>query len=338
VTNRNLEIDTLRGLACILLVVSHVIGFSPIHGLKLSEGFLREGNDFLAYVRMPLFTFLSGYVYAYRPFRTGAVQFIKGKARRLLVPMLVVGTFFAVVQTYTPGANGGVENWYLLHLKPYAHFWFVESLFLIFLLVVPLEISKAMSSKFSMAFVFVLASLLYISGFAFTWFSVSGAIYLLPYFILGIALCRFSVVDHCKQYRVGFYIIGVLAAMLPLVIEGADSQRTLLSLVVGGAACAALLMTRMRVTWLARIGSYSYAIYLYHVFFTAACRIFSNRLGIDSMIVLFAVGSVAGLIGPIVVEVISDKHGLSRLLFLGKSSVIKPANKFPEGGQASNFT
>ena len=95
--NRNLEIDTLRGLACLLLVAYHVIGATPSIGLKLSDGLLRELNDDLAYIRMPLFTFLSGFVYALRPYAGNWSAYLKGKATRLLVPMLFVGTLFALL-------------------------------------------------------------------------------------------------------------------------------------------------------------------------------------------------------------------------------------------------
>ena len=38
--NSRLSIDSLRGLACILLVAFHVIGSDLSNGLKISEGFL----------------------------------------------------------------------------------------------------------------------------------------------------------------------------------------------------------------------------------------------------------------------------------------------------------
>jgi len=58
----NLRLETLRGLACILLVLYHVVGSDPAQGLMLADGWLRWLNDGLAYLRMPLFTFLSGWI------------------------------------------------------------------------------------------------------------------------------------------------------------------------------------------------------------------------------------------------------------------------------------
>ena len=64
------RLDTLRGLACLLLVSYHVIGGDRETGLRLpDEHIAARINDFLALVRMPLFSFLSGMVYAWRPLR-----------------------------------------------------------------------------------------------------------------------------------------------------------------------------------------------------------------------------------------------------------------------------
>ena len=48
---------------------------------------------------------------------------------RLIVPVLTVGTLFAVVQAVVPGTNEKVTQWHLLHLLPVAHYWFLEALF-----------------------------------------------------------------------------------------------------------------------------------------------------------------------------------------------------------------
>ena len=56
----NMRVETLRGLACVLLVLYHVIGIDSSTGMRVEDGPVRWLNDGLAYLRMPLFTFLSG--------------------------------------------------------------------------------------------------------------------------------------------------------------------------------------------------------------------------------------------------------------------------------------
>ena len=62
--------QTLRGIACLLLVAFHAIGSSSASGLHVADSSVyRHFTNLFVHIRMPLFTFLSGLVYAYRPLR-----------------------------------------------------------------------------------------------------------------------------------------------------------------------------------------------------------------------------------------------------------------------------
>lgn len=316
--SRRMEIDTLRGIACVMLVAYHVVGYSAETGLRLESGLLRDVNELLIYFRMPLFTVLSGYVYALRPYRAGgALKFVQGKARRLLLPLLFVGTFFAVTQSLVPGTNSAVSNWWLLHIVPYAHFWFLESLFLIFLLILLLESFQLISTVRRVAVVFALASLAYVSKFGTVYFSVFGAVYLFPYFLLGLALCRFGVHERVHKW----YGWGLFAALVALVatLDAAEvSKFSPVALFIGCASCAALLFTRLGLPGISDIGRFSYAIFLFHVFFTAGCRIFLYQLGVENIAAHFFVAMLLGLGGPILLELVLRRYRLTRLLLLGQ--------------------
>lgn len=325
--NKNLHIETLRGVACILLVAYHVVGANPNVGLKIDQGVYREINDILAYVRMPLFTFISGIVYTYRPFSGGIRPYITGKFRRILVPMFTIGTLFAVIQANTPGANSSVTNWHLLHIVPVAHFWFLEAIFLIFLILIPLEKMRLLSSKSKFACVFIASIILYLSSIQLVYFSVSGAIYLFPYFLLGMAMQRFSIIKYLNPANALLLIAGIIALLLVISFDVVDnvSKRSLIGLALGIMSCTALLSLKMLSSILANIGFYSYPIYLYHVFFTAGSRIIFFKLGVFDINLLFISSLFFGLIGPIIVTRIFDMTNFSRILFLGKGRI--PSSK-----------
>jgi len=62
--DKNHSIETMRGLACLMLVAYHVIGSNGSNGLQVPDnGIVRHICDVLSYLRMPLFAFISGYVY-----------------------------------------------------------------------------------------------------------------------------------------------------------------------------------------------------------------------------------------------------------------------------------
>lgn len=306
---RNIQVDTLRGLACILLVAYHVVGYNASAGLRIGDGLYRDLSDLLAYLRMPLFTFLSGMVYAYRPFSGEVQRYVVGKARRLLVPMLVVGTLFALLQAWSSGSNGAIEHWHLLHIYPVAHFWFIEAIFWVFLLMIPLESMGALSNKIGFSAVLLAAILLYLTVSGTPMFAISGAIYLLPYFLLGMGLQRYF---HQSSHNVwlGGALSASVLAILVLMYAGEiplSPKRSILALIIGGTACTGLLFLNLRSNTLAYIGIFSYSIYLYHVFFTAGTRIALYRLGVADLHILFIVSVCAGLVGPVLIEIALER-------------------------------
>ncbi|MFT6735617.1 MAG: fucose 4-O-acetylase-like acetyltransferase [Polaribacter sp.] len=322
--NRDVAVDTLRGLACILLVSYHVIGSNYTNGLRISEGMYRDLNDIFVFIRMPLFTFLSGYIYTNRPFSGNIAIYVNGKTKRLLIPMLVVGTIFALLQSFVPGSNNSIQNWYLLHILPVAHFWFIESIFLCFIVLIPLEKYKLLSNKIKFSIVFLVSAFLYISNIDIPYFSISGFIYLFPYFLLGLAVNRFSLVSYVNgatKIFISCLILGTLFAIYNDSI-GVESTRATLPLIIGCLSCCVLLAYKFESNLLAKIGVYSYSIYLFHVFFTAGTRIFLSKLGIIDTYILFSFSLISGVLGAIAIENVFNKYYVTRILMLGKKGKI----------------
>lgn len=317
----NMRIETLRGLACLLLVIYHVVGPTQNYGLRIEDGPVRWLNDGLTYLRMPLFTFLSGLVYGLRPFSGNSQIFLAGKARRLLIPMLVVGTLFAMLQALTPGTNSTPGPWYLLHVYPVAHFWFVESLFWVFLVVWVLERWRMIGDSKSYLLVLALACALYLTYRGWPWFGLAGAIYLMPYFLVGLAFSRFPIEPLLanSRIRLGLAALAIVAVVsMGMPVPNPD-RRTAGMLLAGISLCMLCLALGAAVPALARIGRHSYAIFLFHVFFTAFARIGLDRLKIDYMPLDIMMGMTLGLAGPIAIDRIASRFKWPALLLLGKS-------------------
>ena len=243
---RNLEIDTLRGLACFLLVSFHVVGVAPGFGLHLPEDhWLKQLNSALAYLRMPLFSFLSGYVYAFRPFKGDAASFIRGKMRRLLLPMLTVGTIFALMQSVTPGANDNVTHWWLLHIVPVGHFWFLEALFIVFLIVVALEHWGWLDSPQRFAGVWSVSVLAFVFLQATAYFAVNGAVYLMPFFLAGLACQRFDLRSVPARWLAAA-VFGLACVWLGALPQPLGQGLTLPGLLAGLSAAFLLLRSGWR--------------------------------------------------------------------------------------------
>lgn len=317
-SSTRLDIDTLRGLACILLVSFHVVGV-PDTGLRLpSSHWLAQLNDLLLFLRMPLFSFISGYVYAARPFQGDARHFIGGKTRRLLLPMLTLGTLYALVQRLTPGTNAvGIEHWWLLHIEPVGHFWFLQALFLIFLTIVILERSKLLARPGTFLLVFAASAALFVFAHAPVYFGLAGAVYLLPFFLGGLACRRFDI----RSVRTR-WLAAALFAGAALWLSTRPSHGAVIAfagLMVSLSMVFLLLRSGWQVRWLAYVGGFSFAIYLMHVFFTAASRIFFSALGLSDPYVHTLLGTAAGVLGPMAAASLIARSPRLSFYLLGQS-------------------
>ena len=316
---KSLQIDTLRGLACMLLVLYHVIGADANLGLRIETGPVRWLNDGLVYLRMPLFTFLSGLVYGLRPFGGNSRAFLLGKVRRLLIPL------FALIQASVPDTQSPIGVWYLLHVQPVAHFWFVESLFWVFLVIWALERRNLIADAKRYLLALGLSCALYLTVRGWHWFGLEGAMYLRPYFLLGLAFSRFPLRAPLASPFVRFALAAL--AMAAIVSMGMPvpnpDRRTVGMLLIGMSLCALSLSFGFQAPWLARIGRHSYAIYLLHVFFTASVRLVLSRASDHALALDIVLALVIGITGPMLIDRIASRSRWPALLLLGKS--VKPS-------------
>lgn len=320
---RDGAVDTLRGLACLLVVAFHVRGDGPGTGLRLDGGgpwsYL---VDSLVYLRMPLFTFLSGVVYAARPLRSGYPAFVRGKARRLLVPLLVVGTTFALVQTLT--GNGTGTPWYLWHVVPVGHFWFLESIFWVFALVALLDRFRLLDRLPALAGVGAAGLLVDAStGVPGNVLGLGTTSFLLPFFLAGLASVRCRWLDAPRPVHVGAVLLAVvLLAWTQLgllgVVARVPQQGSLVAGTFGVVGCLCLLLVRRRVRVLMVVGGFSFTIYTCHVFATAATRDVLHAVGVHSTSLHMVLGTAAGVAFGIGVEVLARRWGWSAALVLGR--------------------
>jgi len=324
---RDPVVESLRGLACLLLVLYHVRGGDPESGLRLrSDNPWSYAVDSLVYVRMPLFTFLSGYVYARRPLRGRYWSFVRGKARRLLVPMLVIGTTFALTQAAAGGMVNGTsaQPWYTWHVLPIGHFWFLESVFWVFLLVAGLDRSSLLQRPTALVTaVVVVIAVDVVLPYGNNLLGLRTAVYLLPFFLTGVAAHRLSWRTAPLPLRAAVIVVAVgLTAVTQLGLTGVlppvPARKDPWAAALGITGCLSLLLLPWRSRPLMVIGSFSFTIYTCHVFATSGARVVLTALGLGSTTVNVLVGVVAGVCFGIAVELAARSHRWTRVLVLGQ--------------------
>lgn len=165
VSKKDTSIETLRGLAIILVVMGHVIGSAADGGMKVADdSFLRHLYYTFQYLRMPLFTVISGWVYALWPAQNGQIiDFNIKKIRRLLIPLFLVGGIYYTMQSVIPGTNFSYELkdiWRIL-VFPYTFYWYLQSLFIVFVLISFVD-AYGLINKFSGFLVFFIVTLFFL--------------------------------------------------------------------------------------------------------------------------------------------------------------------------------
>ncbi len=351
------EIDTLRAIVCLILVLHHMVGISPAYGLELP---LDHPISILSHttedMRMLIFSFISGMVFARA---TGlwpdARTTIRKKARRLLLPMLSVGTLFWLARRMAGTAQPPLP---LTYVTSFAHFWFLQASFLIMTTAVLLVCLVGGSWHRHIAAGLGLLGIAWwglglIPLPATNWFSITDATFLLPFFMSGYLTTQTPNVRQALRsapwarplgallLAVGLFI-GFRLATQDLILTG--TPRRLLAIALGFSACFGLLMLRPHQARLADIGTKAYVIYLFHVFFTAAVTLAWWQLGTPGNLwAVTALGVLLGMPGPILLQRLILRSPVAAQTFLGlpankvRDVLRKEKERAPAGARPSNL-
>lgn len=307
----HVPIETMRGMAVVLLVAYHVIGSGPAAGLAIGyPHVLRLYADFFVDVRMPFFAFIAGYVYALRPLTPeGYRRFLGGKIKRLVIPGALAIAAFLVVSNVmgTDFARPWTSSWEAF-VHPYAHYWFLQAIIVIF--AVYGLIDALLGGRYAPV-ILAIAVLVYLSGYHLpVWqFSVNSAVYLLPFFLLGVCFVRYAAriweeAEHLTLVLLVVALVCAFANIRELIDTGTFSlaRRDPQSLLFGLSACALTFLWCPRLPLLEKLSPYAFTIYLYHVFGTAGARLAADTAGVSSLDLRFVWGLMGGLVLPIVLH------------------------------------
>ncbi|MTJ74747.1 acyltransferase family protein [Nocardia seriolae] len=326
------SIQALRGIAVILMVAGHVIGVGN-QGLRVGDHSAWHYSYLaLADVRMPLFTLLSGYVYAMVPV-AGWQQYprlLEGKSRRLLYPLITVGTLQYVLACNIPGANYNPHKLpiWRIYVFGFEHLWFLQSIFVIFLIIGILDSIGVLDSRRGWAVATSVAAVAYVVvqiPARVDVFTVSGAVRLLPFFLIGYGLRRHSLLDLrgtpallAMTAFAGFYTVRLLAIDGRFHPDGYEDRA--ITLTVGATALILIYSARgyLDAKPLAWIGGFSFGIYLLHDLATAGTRIGLERFGIHVRWELFLTGLLMGISAPIVFQLLFRNVTVIRTFVLGE--------------------
>ena len=331
---RNKLVDCLKAYSCLLVVFGHVIlGIQNMGGVALPF-FASPLKDFIWTFHVPLFMFLSGFVYRITGEWRGKKtrwRFILHKALNLGIPYFVFSILYTLINQMIPGTNFSHSAQEILYLwkTPVAHYWFLRTLFLLFVLYALL--SRFLSNVWITLILTALSSVHML--FPDLPFLSLGNIVSWA-FAFGFGVCLSSLDKLCFS---GVKAAAVIAAHLglealclftgisglPVIVEieraaGIIASVTLVSLLVKNAFAEKLLMF---------VSRYNFPIYLMHTIFTAGVRIMLQRAGIHNYWLHVAAGMLVGIAVPVLIAKIMEKTGWMNIVLYPSQTLKKLKQK-----------
>ena len=318
------SIEEVRLFATLLLVTYHVIGL-PDSGLSLAYPHpLRFLADLFSNFRMPAFAFIAGYIYCLRPVQLGSISaFLMGKLQRLALPGLIAMLVFALMSTlFERNFSLPVSSLWLLALYPYAHYWFLQAILALFVVIGLIDgvtRHKATIGLFAIAVLLVL-----IGASAPEIFSLNGALLLAPYFTFG--MCAYRYRHWVERHAVSVVAFATALFVISFAISTAryitdpsiPADRNMLqAMTFGMSLCLLMLIGCPRHKDSRKIGAFCFTIYLYHILGTAGMRLALDRLGVTDVAIHVPLGVAAGIMLPVAIHLAAKRSPLTALLILG---------------------
>ena len=214
---RDCSLDLGKGLAILFVYLGHSILYYPISLSAMAPwcGVLRS---FIASFNMPMFFLISGYLFSKTRKSTGELYW--GKTQRILIPYLftmaiLVGVklFLPVSMSYNSAVDGGISLLIQNALCYGGDRWFVYTLYIIFLLLIPVR--HLLKKKWLDVLLIVLLIGIYFLDFLPTMFALDKVFHFMAFFIAGYMLNDYypTIKDWSMKYWWLVYLVFIVANM-----------------------------------------------------------------------------------------------------------------------------
>lgn len=301
-------VDYAKAIGIVLVVYGHVARGLFNAGVKMPVNLYHLVDSIVHSFHMPLFFFLSGLFFYHSFLKRGGTGLILNKVDTIVYPYLIwsllQGSVEVLLSEYT---NRNIALSEVLALwNPRAQFWFLYALFFVF--VISTAIHSFFSQKYAI-FVFILASLLYITRTALPDIKIMTVVANnLVFFIFGIVFMKYNFSKRLSSKTAA--LITMIAFISSQYLfhgylgksytdKGVESLLLACVSVVFVVSLSMVLSTKPN-RFIVFLGTSSLAIYLMHILAGSGARIILSKfLGIDAMAIHLIIGCFAGVLLPL---------------------------------------
>lgn len=315
-------IETLRGLAIVLVVAGYIIQAEVARGVESTflSG-LKSFYYFLKPVRMPLFTVISAYLYASSPATQETVRkLVTGKARRILIPFVFVSAiqyvFFSVFHVEELALS---RIWYI-YLQPFHQFWFLLAIFWIFVIVGFLDSKKALDTKEKWLGWLALSFATHILFEPPRLLSIQGVNYLFPFFLMGYGFRRYAKELFAPRMIIFYGVLLLLSYGLYFVLRYLPSLHPVykgITLLCSFSIVPLIFHFRQNVPILSKIGYYAFGIHIFNKIFSATADMIVKELHVNNGFLSFTTSFMFGIFLSIILQIVLERFAFTKKYILG---------------------
>lgn len=200
---RDSSFDIMKGIAILLVVLGHSVpDQASASGIASYPLYLMR--TIIYSFHMPVFFFVAGY-FMHIPLKEGFQKFVKDKSIRLMVPYFTIGLlYFPFKLALSKFANQQInpqDIWkILIGINPDGELWFLYCLFFISILNAVLVKRVNLGLLIGSLLIGMLSDVLNIFSIA----MVSEILYFQFFFILGLYIKKYGLLDYMKSARIAF--------------------------------------------------------------------------------------------------------------------------------------
>lgn len=311
---RDYWVDNVKVLACILVVLGHFFQSMVKSGIITDNSLYQWFITTIYYFHVPLFFICSGYLYQRYSIVDSKDSWFKNvikKGLALGVPYFTFATITWVLKTIF---NGSVNNQIgglggTLFLHPTSPYWYLYSLFFLFLITPSFVSKKTTMIGLIIALVMKFVSLAELDT---SIYAIDAILANEIWFVLGMSMNWFDLSWIKPEYGAVVFVFFLLLSILRLDFWG-------VGFLMGLVACVGVVMMFYKTKGTTYLARYTMPIFLMHTIFAAPLRSLLLKMGIGNATIHVALGLAISFVGPIIAAIVMSKvKYLDFFLYPGK--------------------
>lgn len=310
---REIWIDNVKVIACILVVLGHFYKSMERAGLMYDNNLYQWFKSTIHTFHVQLFFICSGYLFQ----KYSSIDSFRNWIRNAINKFIALGVPYFVFtmltwilkKVFSSSVNteiGGLFN--TLFLNPTAPYWYLYSLFFIFLITITARSQKMMVILLLLSVSCKIATM---AGFYSNIFCIDNTISNWIWFVLGMALAFGMIKMTNMLVGISLFIIFFAGSVILLIPNFSFAGNGLL---LGLLACYSIVCVIYNCfkdgkqnSIFAFASRYTMPVFLMHTIFAAPTRTILIKAGITSLAVHSVVGIAMSFAGPIVAMIVMEK-------------------------------